>query len=105
MSVPAPAFDEAGYPTEATLAIITVWPYRDFLTLMEFVRQAWKYEEYFVQDGDRFHLSTGGWSGNEDIIGALQQHRLFWAVCWESSHRGGITVFKVPNPPPPKEPL
>lgn len=103
MSIPEPAFDDDGYPTDATLEIIKVWPYKDFFTLMAFVRLAWKYDNYFEQDGDFFYLATGGWSGNEDIIRALQENRVFWALCWEQSARGGKHIFKIPKPPPKKE--
>lgn len=103
MSLPEPAFDNEGYPTDATLVMIQHWPYKDFLLLMDFVRKAWRYPERFTEaideEGHIFILSTGGWSGNEDIIAALQQHRLFWATCWDMSRRGGHYGFKIPRRP------
>lgn len=48
-------------------------------------------------DGKHLRLVTGGWSGNEDIIQALAQNHLFWSLCWESSHRGGLYLFEVPD--------
>lgn len=53
-------------------------------------------------DGNwRLELVTGGWSDNEEFIGNLrarpddvrQSRWMFWMVCWESSHRGGLFVF------------
>jgi hypothetical protein len=38
-------------------------------------------------------LKTGGWSGNEDIINALQQNVVFWTKYWRTSKRGGFYAF------------
>lgn len=44
---------------------------------------------------------TGGWSGNEDLLSALSQNdfqhqtNFAWKY-WESSHRGGKEVFRIP---------
>lgn len=43
----------------------------------------------------RFEYHTGGWSGNEEVIGALRQNFLFWAMYWEKSVRGGHFYFKI----------
>lgn len=100
MSIPEPAFDDEGYPTDATLEIIRVWPYQDFSSLFVFVQKAWRYQDYFITlDSDFFQLSTGGWSGNEDIIRKLQENRMFWSLCWESSRRGGHHEFRLPRRP------
>lgn len=40
-------------------------------------------------------LATGGWSGNEDMIGALRSS-FFWFAYWEMSRRGGGYTFHVP---------
>ena len=45
-------------------------------------------------DGYRLTLLTGGWSGNEEIIAALQGNWTFWPRYWESSERGGRHVFR-----------
>lgn len=45
------------------------------------------------------HLSTGGWSGNEDRIDALERSgRLmdFWARYWQVTRRGGHYEFLIP---------
>jgi hypothetical protein len=43
----------------------------------------------------RYNISTGGWSGNESIIGALQSNSLLWALTWVQSRRGGHYIFEV----------
>lgn len=89
-----PAFDADGYPTAETLQHIVDWPHTDFKGLLDYVRQAVEgYGRMWEEDG-AIKLATGGWSGNESILGALHENNVFWAMCWESSHRGGLTVFR-----------
>lgn len=38
-------------------------------------------------------LSTGGWSGCEEIITALSNNIPFWSLYWFSSERGGHYIF------------
>lgn len=99
MSLPEPAFEKNGDPTDASLAIIEVWPYLDFLTLMDYVRKCWSDYGRFERDGDFFILATGGHSANELVIGAMQKNFIFWATCWELSRRGGYFEFKIPRRP------
>ncbi len=89
-----------GDPSESDLKQIREWSHEDFAGLMEFVRDLWNWPEFgFMSDDelhhDHFELHTGGWSGNEVIIGALQDNVMFWSLCWESSRRGGHYIFKV----------
>jgi hypothetical protein len=90
-----PSFDKDGYPTEDTLQRIATWPWTDFEALLEYVTdsvdgygRAWK-------ENDEFRLVTGGWSGNESIVDALQKNTVFWAIYWYSSQRGGLYTFKI----------
>lgn len=48
-------------------------------------------EPHFV-----LYMATGGWSGNEDIIGALK-NTFFWMRYWYSSVRGGGFTFLIPE--------
>ena len=92
-----PAFDADGYPTDETLNAIEEWPYTDFDGLLEYVREAWSdIGRIWEADGD-IKLATGGWSGNESIIGAMQQNHVFWAMAWYSSTRGGLHILRMPN--------
>jgi hypothetical protein len=44
----------------------------------------------------RVSLATGGWSDNEQIIDTLDGS-MFHLRFWESSHRGGLDVYEVPE--------
>lgn len=89
--------DGDGYPTDATLTRIAAWPYTDMKGLAEYVRHLWHWPTYARKRGNRYIFATGGWSGNEALIGALEQNLMFWAMSWESSQRGGRYVFEVPT--------
>ena len=101
--------DPDGYPSSQDLQKIATWPLPvnlDWTLLMEFIRGLWRYPEYFyVLNNDPqlkhetwneppyYVLGTGGWSGHEEIIDALQQNSLFWGMCWWSSNAGGKHIF------------
>lgn len=100
----APTFDSDGYPTEETLQAIREWPPEDspeqpirFIKLMKFVQKAWRYANcgYFQVEGDIYHISTVGWSGNESLICALQENLFFWGICWRVHRHGGHYDFEV----------
>jgi hypothetical protein len=98
--------DGDGYPTDEALAAIKAWPIThvrpmsDHVALFDYVRDAFSGYGYFgvtdEPEGKRiYHVSTGGWSGCEDVIGALQENLLFWSLAWASSRRGGHYEFEV----------
>jgi hypothetical protein len=84
-----------GCPDETELQRVREWPYADLPGLLEFVHERWSYPDYWREEGDVLHASTGGWSGNESLIDALQENRMFWALCWISSRRGGHFEFDL----------
>jgi len=52
----------------------------------------------FILSGEEeftLSLSTGGWSGNEDIIRALKKNFIFWSMYWQMNRRGGHYQFKI----------
>ncbi len=87
------------YPTEADLNQIKALGghyYRvpDIPGLVEMLKEVWHFEDYVKHEGSRLELHTGGWSGNEDIIEALQDS-MFWVLCWQKSERGGHYYFEL----------
>lgn len=95
-----PTFDRNGYPTEDTLRMIREWE-GDWTDMFEFLRAIWKYPERWsiamVEDEQCYRFSTGGWSGNEELVSALEQNFFAMSLFWVSSHRGGLYYFAVPN--------
>ena len=98
--------DEHGYPTEEAIELIKNWDANDPIGLMEFVKQCWWMPEWgwhekkekddvFDREVIAYLVSTGGWSGNEELIGAMRSNHIFWMMCWYSSRRGGHFVFEV----------
>ncbi len=89
------------YPSLEELSSIEKWPlekYTDYVDLAEFIVAIWHYGgEWATLKGKRvktLRLATGGWSGNEDIIRALDKNFMFGQVCWQMSKRGGLHIYK-----------
>lgn len=86
------------YPTDDDITAIKLWSiksWEDCESLLGFVKTVWHWKDiYFEKDEKgRYSLSTGGWSGNEEIISELIENRMFWISAWESSRRGGHYTF------------
>lgn len=112
MSSNAQWLDGDGYPTDAALAKIKEWPYQDANGCLDFVASLWRYREQGVSDelreqeklvvyaepGDKFlRLATIGWSGNEDLICALDENRMVTMMTWQMSTRGGLHIYERPH--------
>jgi hypothetical protein len=88
---------------EEALDRIRTWPISQSYTLLfDFIKDcAWQDEfgKSSVSDADygevEYTFVTGGWSDNEEILEALKQQRLAWALTWQRSERGGKHVFRV----------
>src|SRR5712671_3118024 len=92
--------DDEGYPTDGALDRIRAWPMADLRGLMAFVHEIWCWPDWGwteeIKDGKpTYAISTGGWSGNESVIGALEANNMFWLLCWQSSRRGGHYEFAL----------
>ena len=91
--------DEDGYPTDYALDKIAKWCYTDHIGLMQFIKPLWHFADYgyWTQTDTKYEISTAGWSGNEDIIRAMNKNMTFWSFCWVQSRRGGHYIFEVKN--------
>ncbi len=110
----------ANYPHEADLQKIREWDvWRDLQGFVDFVTSLWEYNDYIrlskgyagekiknprreMKEWEKrawqykiWRVSTAGWSGNEDIIGAMRDNFSFWHVCWHSTQKGGHFVFHL----------
>lgn len=90
--------DSDGYPTDRELEIIRNWPRTDVQGCFEFIRDRWRYpDRWTLEDDGYLHVSTGGWSGNEEMIGALRENMMIWLMSWYQITRGGHYIFKLPS--------
>ena len=95
--------DGDGYPTDDSLEQIANWKATeaDYRPLLEAIQPVWRFGDYGYWEKDWrtgiYHVSTAGWSGNEDIIRALHKadERLFWFFCFVAQRRGGHYEFRV----------
>lgn len=98
-AAPEERIDEDGYPTDEALDYLQNF-HGSASEMVDFVRSlmhngASKVEDFvddFGREEQRLTLVTGGWSGCESVIGALQG-TMFHFLLWESSHRGGKHTF------------
>ncbi len=89
------------YPTTEQLNKIIEWEcftFESSLSLAEYIFDLWHFENWATLEGKRvktLRLATGGWSGNEDILSALRKNFIFHSKYWESSHKGGLVIYKI----------
>ncbi len=97
------------YPTDRELRRIRYWPVNeptDVLAIFEYMHARWRWpewgwtvedttEEFMGHPIRRLSISTGGWSGHEDMLGAFKQNWLAWVFSWVQLRRGGHYIFEV----------
>lgn len=67
---------------------------RDLPGLFTYIEQRWAHKQWGWHALDNLlSISTGGWSGNEDLVFALQDNRPAWAITWRQSRRGGALLI------------
>ena len=112
-----PTFDRDGYPSDETLDRIERWPVAQQLDgvrkCLDFVVEAWdtRYgsvhrtlidiEQAFLAPtaNETFiRFATGGWSGNESLIHALQRNWMVHGLTWVMSRRGGLHIYRYESP-------
>ncbi len=88
--------DKDRYPTEETLNAISKYK-GSYKTLMNEI--AFLFADYgrceFRDIDSAWEVATGGWSGCEEVIGALRENTMFWMMCWRLSKRGGYFEFET----------
>lgn len=99
------------YPSEASVAALAGLSLVDYAAcelVLAKLQSVWRWDDYFKRGPARrvkghpdwaprrkWRVSTGGWSGHEDLIEALRQATGFWALCFWSERRGGHYVFET----------
>ena len=116
--------DQDGYPTDDELKRIDEWPeggvegeaHAHWNALFDFVRSVWWGADWRWHELEgpprwlrglsrrrRFakhrwlEVSTGGWSGNEELISHLQRKVIVWDQTWVNHRCGGYYIFAVPR--------
>ncbi len=105
--------DDGGYPTDAALDAIKLWHFSDARGWFKFIEGLWWHSSMLWKEDDvphdlrsfkgyedkmvhRYWISTGGWSGNESIIRAMQENNhMLWTLNWVQSRRGGHYIFEL----------
>ena len=97
--------NEDKYPTEEELKFIEEYNCAKLppAPLIDYIRNIWwmpdwgfelkKEKDEIYGERLRLYISTGGWSGNEDIIRALKKNEWFYCFYWEQSRIGGHYIF------------
>lgn len=94
------------YPDEETLAKVKNWhgwnneSFHSFMAYLKDIADWYVFE----QKGEAYFLSTGGWSGNEDVIYAMMENHMFWMMYHYQSRRGGHYIF-APSGYDPDSPM
>jgi hypothetical protein len=89
-----------GYPTDAALDLINSFT-GTHAELFALVRMLWSpygvMHVTLTEDGSEISivLATGGWSGNESIIGALENSFYVQMRLWHSATRGGRHEYRI----------
>ena len=107
--------DKDGYPEKEELEQLRNWIATSvkgrvvYKGLVEFLEQIWWCPDFGFHTEDGIEnsgrerpltiltLSTGGWSGNEEIIEALRNNFILWSLCWVQSRRGGHYILHLPR--------
>ena len=79
-------------PTGEDLEKLRSWDPQDFEGLSTFLKENWGYRDYIYSDAITLKISTGGWSGHEEAISAINP---IWKYFhWQRSERGGHHLFR-----------
>ena len=89
--------DNDGYPTTEEIDEIQNWK-GTMKGLADLLCELWHYPDWIhirKRKGKTvLTMATGGWSGNEELVYALEG-TMFWAVGWLKSERGGYYEFDI----------
>lgn len=87
------------YPSDADLDRLRAWDLADPIGFLKAAQALWWIPDRHWPDevvaGATFEVHTGGWSGNELVIEAMQAAHggLLWHYVWEQTRRGGHYTF------------
>jgi len=85
------------YPSRAELRKLATWNSSDLRGALEYARSLWLYPGMARRYGRKYTFITGGWSGNEDVIAAIEKNLVLHGLCWKASFSGGKHVYDIPK--------
>ena len=68
--------------------VLRLWSYPDYATVSTIT-------DDFDREVLQLRLATGGWSGNESVVQAIDAG-MFRVLWWHLSQRGGLHIYRVP---------
>lgn len=86
------------YPSEEGIVTIETWEPTegfDYMPLLRAIQRVWRWPSYFRLTARRAYVSTGGWSGHEDMLNALERNHMFWTLHYLQHRRGGHFIFDL----------
>ena len=102
---------ENGYPTKAEIRRLRTFKgtWREYMAYLQSIGEYWsgnpaswgwtEYDTTSAVPSPRkehvYEISTGHWSGNEDLMGVVERDFLHF-MFWESSRRGGHYEYRIP---------
>ena len=88
------------YPSNEDLQKLRDWDMHDPRGWLEYAQSLWWMPDWGWSELEGI-VSTGGWSGNEEIIDAMMeaQQGLLWHQVWQMTKRGGHYMLKLPKEP------
>ena len=103
--IPDVLLDDDGYPTDEYLKFIEEYT-PDKMPIMDFVSilgDNWYFDDWGFRLKRKYmgvrklELHTGGWSGNEDIIGAIKSniYLTHFSMKYVKWHTGGHFYFEI----------
>lgn len=91
-----------GYPTKKTLEIIRGWPYDKAEELFLELQKDWFGGEGYCYKDELaptcWHISSAGWSGNEDILAEMRKNYMLWVQIYVAHKVGGHYLFNSAFP-------
>lgn len=95
--------DEDGYPTDKVLDLFMSYEFKckaDVDRFLEILEGVWYsgsdgYKRIKTEFDDLLMLHTFGWSGNEEVIVALQNNFIFWGIAFNAHFTGGHYYLNI----------
>ena len=88
---------KANYPTDEQLDRIKNWDFNDVEGCLRYIKDLWNIHYGRCGEGNGFFVfTTGGWSGNEALLSALEESLVWSVIHWDSLYlSGGLLIIAI----------